>query len=117
MKNEKVRTFLASLKATDPESYNLVAKMRNIILDSSSDVEEKMMYGGIVFFLNAEMLMGLFSYKNHTTIEFATGFLMNDPNNLLEGKGKYRRHLKISNGDDIIIKKVSNFVRQQYNLI
>ncbi len=35
---------------------------------------------------------GLFVRKRHISFEFGKGFLMDDPNKILEGKGKYRRH-------------------------
>jgi hypothetical protein len=50
--------------------------------------------------------------KNHITIEFSKGFLMEDPDSNLEGKGKYRRHLKILNEEDILNKNVAFFIRQ-----
>ena len=37
---------------------------------------------------------------------------MKDPNKLLEGKGKYRRHLKIKCKEDIEHKDVAFFVKQ-----
>ena len=37
---------------------------------------------------------------------------MNDPNGLLEGKGKYRRHLKFKTLDDIQAKSLVYFVKQ-----
>ena len=42
-----------------------------------------------------------FVYKTHVTIEFATGYLLSDPKNILEGTGKFRRHLKFKKEKDI----------------
>ncbi|MEO9885943.1 MAG: DUF1801 domain-containing protein [Balneola sp.] len=50
--------------------------------------------------------------KNHITLEFSKGFLMNDPDDVLEGSGKYRRHLKIKTYEDIENKDVTFFVKQ-----
>ncbi len=38
---------------------------------------------------------------------------MEDPNSILEGKGKYRRHLKLLKKEDILSKEVSFFVKQE----
>ena len=37
---------------------------------------------------------------------------MKDPNKLLEGSGKFRRHLKIKSKEDISNKDVDFFVKQ-----
>ncbi len=94
-KNEKVQNFLNDLKSVDIESFDTVTEMRQIIFDAFPESEEKIMYGGIVFFFKTEMFSGIFVYKNHVTLELSNGFLMKDPNGYLEGKGKYRRHIKI----------------------
>jgi hypothetical protein len=58
------------------------------------------------------MFCGIFSYKKHVSIEFSQGFLMKDPHNFLEGRGKYRRHLKIKTRDEIVKKNLPFFVQQ-----
>lgn len=58
------------------------------------------------------MISGVFAYENHITIEFSRGYLMKDPDAVLEGKGKYRRHLKIRIHEDIKNKDVAFFVKQ-----
>jgi len=45
-------------------------------------------------------------------LEFSNGYLFDDPKSLLEGKGKYRRHLKLRSLDDIETKKVDYFMKQ-----
>lgn len=110
--NEKVDNFLKDLKAIDNQMYDIVMEIREIIFKTHQPVEEKIMYGGIVFFFDTEMFSGVFAYKNHVSLEFSKGFQMNDPNHHLEGKGKYRRHLKILTNADIINKEVASYVKQ-----
>jgi hypothetical protein len=111
-KNEEVHTFLDDLKVMEGELYDSLVEIRQMILDMHQKAEEKIMYGGIVFFLEGEMFGGLFSYKNHVSLEFSNGFQMKDPDNFLEGKGKYRRHLKIRTKEDIPNKKVAFYIKQ-----
>lgn len=111
-KNEKIRNFLYDLKIIDTERYETVIEIRKIIFNTFPNVSEKMMYGGIIFFLNTEMFSGLFVNKNHITVEFSKGYLMVDPFKRLEGKGKYRRHLKIKSNEDLKNKEVAYFVKQ-----
>lgn len=111
-KNEKVQIFLDNLNTFDVENFAMVTEIRAIIFSIYPKASEKMMYGGIIFFFDAEMFSGVFVYKNHITIEFSNGFLMKDPDKQLEGKGKHRRHLKIKRKEDILNKELAYFVKQ-----
>lgn len=110
--NKEVQKFLTEIKMIDAEKSDMLIELRQVIFDSYPKTDEKVMYGGIVFFMNDEMFSGLFLNKNHVTLEFSQGFLMKDPHNFLEGKGKYRRHLKIRTMDDIVNNDVRFFVQQ-----
>ena len=111
-KNEGVQDFLNTLKISDSEKYNSLIVMREMVFNQFPETDERMMYGGIMFSLNEEDFSGLFVRKNHISFEFSNGHKMNDPNKLLEGSGKLRRHLKIKSFEDIQIKKVDFFVKQ-----
>jgi len=110
--NEEVQKFLNEIKMIDAEKSDILIEIRQIIFNFFPKTDERIMYGGIVFFLNDEMFSGLFLNKKHVTLEFSKGFLMEDPNSHLEGKGKYRRHLKIVTNEDILSREVSSFVKQ-----
>ena len=69
------------------------------------------MYGGIMF-SQLKDFGGVFVYKNHISFEFSDGYRFDDATKLLQGSGKYRRHLKIKSRADIEIKKVYFFVKQ-----
>ncbi len=111
-KNKDVQKFLNDIKMINAEKADMFIEVREIIFKYFPKTDERIMYGGIVFFLNAEMFCGLFLNKNHITLEFSKGFLMKDSKKILEGKGKYRRHLKLITKEDIVIKNLSSFVKQ-----
>ena len=110
--NIDVQKFLSEMDMIDSRKCNILIELREIIFNIFPLTKEKIMYGGIVFSLNEKMFSGLFIFKNHVTIEFSKGFQMEDPNNHLEGKGKFRRHLKFLGKEDIVNKEVSFFVKQ-----
>ena len=110
--SKEVLDFLQALKNTEPDRHELVLEMRSIVLETHPEAWEKIMYGGIVFFMEDDLFCGIFVSKNHVTIEFSNGHLMSDPRHRLEGKGKYRRHLKIMTQKDIAGKEVTYFVGQ-----
>ena len=65
------------------------------------DVGEK--YGGTVFTPKGskQLLGGVFVYKKHISIEFSLGYLLDDPDNKLQGSGKFRRHLIIHHQQEV----------------
>jgi hypothetical protein len=69
------------------------------------------MYGGIMFAVN-EDVGGIFTSKKHVSFEFSKGVNFKDPKKILEGTGKFRRHLKLITLDDVNIKNVEYFIQQ-----
>lgn len=110
--NEKVQTFLDGIQLMDDELGNALIEIRELVFNLHPDAEEKIMYGGIVFFADNEMFSGVFVNQKHTSLEFSKGSVMKDPDSHLEGKGKFRRHLKIKSREDILKKDVAHYVKQ-----
>ena len=110
-KNEKVQKFLDEIMMFDPEKFKIMQNLRKIVFSNYPMTNERIMYGGIMFSIE-EDYGGLFIRKNHISFEFISGAFMNDPDKILEGTGKLRRHLKIKSFADIEDKKVDFFVKQ-----
>jgi len=109
--NPKIQTFLDQTMLRDHTKYEVLDALRQKVFEQYPNVEERMMYGGIIFSLT-EDFGGVFVYKNHVSLEFSYGYKLNDPDQLLEGGGKFRRHLKLKSLADIVTKKVDFFVKQ-----
>ncbi|MGI9262135.1 MAG: DUF1801 domain-containing protein [Woeseiaceae bacterium] len=97
----------------------------SITRDIDSIIEEicpgagrRPMYGGIVFEKeagnNKTMVCGHFIYKNHVSLEFSNGYQLSDPDGVLEGNGKYRRHIKLTQLSDIEAKSVRAMIEQAF---
>jgi hypothetical protein len=110
-KNKQVQTFLEEIMMSNDEQFNILQKLRKIVFKIFPKTNERIMYGGIMFSLENDF-GGLFVRKNHVSFEFSNGFKMNDPSKLLEGTGKFRRHLKIKSLTEVRDKKVDFFVKQ-----
>ena len=98
-------------KRLSKKKFLILQTLREIVYSNFPETSEKMMYGGIMFSLEDDF-GGLFVRKNHVSFEFGSGIYMNDPYKILEGSGKFRRHLKIRSFSDIEDKKVDFFVKQ-----
>jgi hypothetical protein len=113
--NDKVNDFLADTQFTSPEQCELVTSIRELFLSANTDLIDDIKYGGIVFHLSGTLIGGIYTYKEHISIEFSDGASFTDPDSILEGKGKKRRHLKIQSSEDISQKNAASFIGQASN--
>ncbi len=111
-KNKQVQRFLNDTRDIDDEKYQILQQCRKITFSLNKDITERIIYGGIMFTKNDEDFGGIFVSKKHVSFEFTNGSQLADENSLLEGKGKYRRHLKLKTISDIKEKQVEYFVKQ-----
>ncbi|PIE45571.1 MAG: hypothetical protein CSA45_02430 [Gammaproteobacteria bacterium] len=100
----------------DKGKYALIQSLRDVVFKLCPKVSERIIYGGIMFSLGDDF-GGVFAYKHHISFEFGQGCQFNDPDHLLEGKGKYRRHLKLTSLADVETKRVRGYVQQAINLV
>ena len=114
--SQAVQTLLDEMEVFDAQKYEILQRLRAVVFEANQEVTERMMYGGIMFSLGDDF-GGIFAYKNHVSFEFGAGATLVDPNQVLEGKGKFRRHLKIASFVDIEQKDLANFVRQAIALV
>ena len=110
-KDLRAQQFIDSIPVLDSTKYEILNTLRKIVFNNFPDVKERMMYGGILF-SDTHDFGGVFVYAKHISFEFSNGYLFDDPEKILEGKGKYRRHLKFRSLDDIETKKATYFIKQ-----
>lgn len=116
MENEnqkKVALFVEGIRMLSEEKYQIIMEMRKKVAKTNPDVKERMMYGGIMFSLE-EDLGGVFAYTKHISFEFGLGYKFDDPDHLLQGKGKFRRHLKIESMNDRAFAKADFYIAQMF---
>lgn len=110
-KNSPVQELIDEIEMSDIGKFEILMKLRSIVFSCNNEIQERVMYGGIMFSLG-EDFGGLFVRKKHVSFEFVFGVNMKDSHGILEGAGKLRRHLKIQSLKDIEIKRVLYFVKQ-----
>ena len=111
----RINRLLEDFEFINSELTKIMRSLRKIVLEIAPEAEEKIMYGGIVF-ISDRMFCGIFLRKKYVTIEFDRGNEMNNNQRNLEGTGKYRRHLKIYNKEDIEKKKVKDYIQESFKL-
>ncbi len=107
----RITEFLKDTKEISQEQFEIVTELRELINSINPEAEEEIKYGGLVFNVGKELITGIFTRKKHISVEFSFGAGFEDPQKLLEGSGKLRRHLKIISRDDINKKQVCEFVK------
>lgn len=114
--NLKIEQLIEDFGLMNPLLANIVSSLREIVLEVAPECEEKIMYGGIVFFISDRIFCGIFQRKRYVTVEFDRGYEMDNKLNHLEGSGKYRRHLKIYTKADIEKKKAKDYIQNSFNI-
>jgi len=109
MSSEPVEHFLEDLRRVDEERFQLVARLRNLILSVDPKITDEIKYGGILFSAGPPFC-GIFSYAKHVSLEFGRGAELPDKHKVLEGEGKLRRHIKLEVGQDLFRKNVREYV-------
>lgn len=112
--NPEIERFLNAASAKDEQIGEILNSLRTIVKENYPESTEEMKYGGICFFDAGLLVGGIFPRKMHVSFEFSYGAAMIDQDGLLEGNGKFRRHLKIREIDDIEGKKVAYFLAQAF---
>lgn len=94
----------------------IVERLNEIIVDLIPDVTFRSMYGGTVIELKKDdpktRVGGIFVYASYVSLEFANGISFDDPERILEGKGKSRRHVKLHDFEDVKKKDCRSFLKQ-----
>lgn len=112
MNNQKVSDFISDLQLTSEAHFEILNAVRALFHSANKLLDEDIKYGGLGFFIDTVLVAGIYPYKNHVSIEFSEGAEFSDPSNILAGKGKHRRHLKLVQLSDIAEQNASFFIQQ-----
>lgn len=112
MRDPNVQAFIDDLHLLTPELCELVLDLRALIAELAPSLEESIKYGGLVYLDSGLLLMGIFAYKQHVSLEIGEGAKLDDPAAVLEGKGKHRRHIKFHSLDDVKQKHAAEYIQR-----
>lgn len=109
MPTERISKLLDDIRLLDAGRFELVQALRGIILDLDPSISEEVKYGGLLF-SSGKPFCGVFSYAKHVSLEFGEGASLPDAFKVLEGAGKFRRHIKLLSVEDIRGKHVRDYL-------
>ena len=112
---EEIEAFINGKMEKDEILGEVTRSLHTLVTERYPNAVREIQYGGICYF-DADLLVGgIFQSKKHVSFEFSEGGWMTDPDGLLEGAGKYRRHLKLRSIGDIEVKQVEFFLSQAFH--
>ncbi len=96
------------------EAAEIEAAITDMLARLCPMAKGRTMYGGTMFETQPGVpktgFCGVFSYQNHVSLEFSNGAALGDPQAVLEGKGKFRRHIKLRTMAEIAEKSVEDYL-------
>ena len=109
MSAERIAQLLEDIRFLDSARFELVQALREMILGLDAGIAEEVKYGGFLFSAG-KPFCGVFSYAKHVSLEFVAGASLPDRFQVLEGAGKFRRHIKLASAGDITRKHVRDYL-------
>ena len=107
-----IQDHVLNLKTKSGTLGEIAETLLSLFRKHGPNLSEDIKYGGIVFLKEGKLIGGIYAYKTHLSVEFSDGVRFDDPKSLLEGKGKYRRHLKFRGLDDVHTQDTETFIQQ-----
>jgi len=84
---------------------DIVNRITELVYQINPEVSFRKKYGGIVFELSKNdhhsLIGGIYRYARHASLELSNGSALIDPGGVLEGTGKFRRHVKLTSVEEI----------------
>jgi hypothetical protein len=101
---------------SDATKAEIINGLEEMIADLAPDANLRAMYGGTVVELETDnpksRIGGFYVYDDYVSFEFANGVQFEDRKGVMEGTGKFRRHVKLRSAEDIKIKTCMRFLDQ-----
>jgi len=98
----------------------LADEIESLISDIVPKSETVQKYGGTLFTLKPNekegQFCGVFIHTAHVQISFSKGAELKDPKKLLSGSGKLRRHVNVSDKNDINLTELRKLIKQASKL-
>lgn len=112
MAEQTVDNYIAQLKDDQAE---IVAKVRELILEAAPDADESIKWAQPVYEINGPFAY-IKAFKNSVNFGFWRGVDIRDSYDLLVGSGEKMRHVKLVNLDDINEGAFKDYVQQAIKL-
>ena len=94
------------------EHKNIITRLRNLVNDTSPKLVESSKWTNGVWLKRDLPIIYIHTEPDHVQFGFFGGAYLSDPNNLLRGKGKQVRHIRVEEINDIDESKFVTMIRK-----
>ncbi|MCD8485026.1 DUF1801 domain-containing protein [Candidatus Woesebacteria bacterium] len=108
----QITHFLSDIENTNPDTHKIITAVCDLFEKYQPGIQQDVKYGGIVFLVDDTLTAGVFPYTSHVSIEFSNGAKMDDPYQVLEGKGNLCRDIKLTPLNDLKEKHVADYIQR-----
>lgn len=94
------------------KNRKLITEVSKIIIDLAPEIKTTVKWGQGCWAEGKNHKVFIHSAPNHIQLGFYTGYKLKDPENLLQGTGKFVRHVKIFSSKEINESALINLIKQ-----
>lgn len=92
--------------------HTIIKKLRKLVSASSKNLEETVKWGNGCWTYENLPIVYLYGADDHLQLGFFAGSMLKDSKNVLEGKGKFVRFVKIYSSKDLNATYLTKLIKQ-----
>lgn len=115
MKPQKMKayaSFAAWKRDQSPQNQKLITALSRLVKKAAPEFTPSVKWGQGCWLLDDAPKVFIHAEPDHVQLGFYAGSKLKDPEDLLAGKGKYVRHVKVFTKNDIQPKAFADLVKQ-----
>jgi hypothetical protein len=112
MKMKAYANFDQYLAGQDPGNQGLIRALRKFVKRVAPQLQESVKWGNGCWVQGKVPVAYVYSAPDHVQFGFFAGSALKDPSGLLQGEGKFVRHIKVRKRSDIDEMEFGTLLRQ-----
>ena len=112
MKMKAYASFDQYLADQAPRNQNVIRGLRKFVKRIAPELQESVKWGNGCWIQGKAPVAYVYSAPDHVQFGFFGGSALQDPNRLLQGQGKFVRHIKVRKRSDIDESAYATLLRQ-----
>ena len=112
MKMKAYASFDQYLAGQSPRNQGIIRALRTFVKRAAPQLQESVKWGNGCWVQEKAPVAYVYSAPDYVQFGFFRGSTLRDPKRLLNGEGKFVRHIKVRNRSDIDEKAFAALLRQ-----
>lgn len=112
MKMKRYASFDEYLADQSPRNQTIIRALRRFVKRAAPKLEESVKWGNGCWLNENDPVSYVYASEDHVQFGFFGGSALDDPKGLLEGEGKFVRHIKLRKTSDMDERTFKALLRQ-----